>query len=46
MTDEERKQNGMQLRRKVLGDAHVDRAAAKLTDPLQAEFQDLITHYA
>jgi 4-carboxymuconolactone decarboxylase len=30
----------------VLGDAHVDRATAALADPLQAEFQDLITRYA
>jgi len=35
----------MQVRRAVLGDAHVDRAQAKCT-PLTADFQDLITRYA
>jgi 4-carboxymuconolactone decarboxylase len=43
MTDE--KQSGMEVRREVLGDAHVDRAEASRT-PLTDEFQDLITHYA
>ena len=43
MTDE--KQDGMQVRRAVLGDAHVDRAEASRT-PLTAEFQDLLTRYA
>lgn len=33
------------MRRKVLGDAHVDRATAAAT-PLTSEFQDLITRYA
>jgi 4-carboxymuconolactone decarboxylase len=33
------------MRRHVLGDAHVDRAAAQAT-PLTADFQDLITRYA
>jgi 4-carboxymuconolactone decarboxylase len=46
MNDERRRQEGMKVRRAVLGDSHVDRAAAKLADPLQAEFQDLITRYA
>ena len=36
---------GMQVRREVLGDAHVDRAEAAKTD-LDAPFQDLITHAA
>ena len=36
---------GMKVRRAVLGDAHVDRAAAGVTD-LNREFQDLITRYA
>jgi 4-carboxymuconolactone decarboxylase len=36
---------GMQIRRKVLGDAHVDRAEASKTD-FDAGFQSLITEYA
>ena len=36
---------GTQVRRAVLGDAHVDRAVAGTT-PLTAPFQDLITRYA
>jgi 4-carboxymuconolactone decarboxylase len=36
---------GMKIRRKVLGDAHVDRAVGS-TNTLTAEFQDLITRYA
>jgi 4-carboxymuconolactone decarboxylase len=43
MTD--KKQSGMEVRRAVLGDAHVDRAEASRT-PLTEEFQDLITRYA
>ncbi|MEO6880800.1 MAG: 4-carboxymuconolactone decarboxylase [Mycobacteriaceae bacterium] len=39
------RQAGMAVRREVLGDAHVDRAAAAATD-LTAEFQDFITQYA
>jgi 4-carboxymuconolactone decarboxylase len=42
MTDEKRK--GTEVRRAVLGDAHVDRAEASRT-PLTEEFQDLITRY-
>ena len=38
-------ERGMKLRRAVLGDAHVDRATAGITD-LTREFQDLITRYA
>jgi 4-carboxymuconolactone decarboxylase len=45
MDDKERRDSGMSVRRKVLGDAHVDRASAQTT-PLTAEFQDLITRYA
>lgn len=37
--------NGMRVRREVLGDAHVDRAIAA-TDDFTADFQDLITRYA
>ena len=35
----------MQVRRQVLGDAHVDRAIAGTTD-VTADFQDFITRYA
>jgi 4-carboxymuconolactone decarboxylase len=42
---EEQANKGMKVRRKVLGDAHVDRAAAATT-PFTAEFQDLLTRYA
>jgi 4-carboxymuconolactone decarboxylase len=38
-------EEGMAVRREVLGDAHVDRAAAATT-PFTAPFQDLITRYA
>lgn len=41
----ERFDKGMQMRRAVLGDAHVDRAEAGKT-PLDAAFQDLITEAA
>jgi 4-carboxymuconolactone decarboxylase len=46
MNDKERSEAGMNVRRAVLGDAHVNRAAANAADPLQSEFQDLITRYA
>jgi len=36
---------GMKVRRAVLGDAHVDRANAAITD-FNKDFQDLITRYA
>ena len=36
---------GTEVRRSVLGDEHVDRAAARTT-PFTADFQDLITRYA
>jgi len=44
MTDPAR-ERGMEVRREVLGDEHVD-AAIERTTPLTAEFQDLITRYA
>ncbi len=44
MTDETHEQ-GMKVRREVLGDEHVDRAIARTT-PVTEEFQDLITRYA
>ncbi len=36
---------GMRVRREVLGDEHVDTAAASTT-PITADFQELITRYA
>jgi 4-carboxymuconolactone decarboxylase len=44
-SDEQRRETGMQVRRAVLGDQHVDRAIAGTTD-LTAPFQDLVTRYA
>lgn len=41
----ERYQQGMKIRRQVLGDAHVDRAETEKT-PLDAAFQTLITEAA
>jgi 4-carboxymuconolactone decarboxylase len=38
-------ERGMEVRRAVLGDEHVDRAAARTND-FTADFQDLITRYA
>ena len=38
-------ERGMEVRRAVLGDEHVERAIARTTD-LTADFQDLITRYA
>ncbi|MEU6411697.1 4-carboxymuconolactone decarboxylase [Microbispora sp. NPDC046933] len=38
-------EDGMRVRREVLGDAHVDRAQARTTE-FTADFQDLITRYA
>jgi 4-carboxymuconolactone decarboxylase len=37
--------DGMRVRREVLGDEHVDRAAERTTD-FTRDFQDLITRYA
>jgi 4-carboxymuconolactone decarboxylase len=44
MTDQERFEQGLAMRRRVLGDAHVDRTLAART-PVTAEFQDLLTRY-
>ncbi|WP_432920627.1 4-carboxymuconolactone decarboxylase [Microbispora sp. CA-135349] len=38
-------EDGMRVRREVLGDAHVDRARERTTE-FTADFQDLITRYA
>ncbi|HTX84849.1 MAG TPA: 4-carboxymuconolactone decarboxylase [Streptosporangiaceae bacterium] len=45
MNEEERTAAGMRTRREVLGDEHVERAAANTTD-FTAAFQDFITRYA
>jgi 4-carboxymuconolactone decarboxylase len=45
MDESERRNSGMNVRRRVLGSDHVDRSTAQMT-PLTAEFQDLITRYA
>ena len=45
MDDQQRRDTGITIRREVLGNAHVDKAAAQTT-PLTAEFQDLLTRYA
>ncbi len=41
----ERRDRGMRVRREVLGDEHVDRAAARTT-PFTAPFQEFITEVA
>ncbi len=45
LTDEERYDQGMTVRREVLSNEHVDRAVAG-TDALTADFQDFITRVA
>ena len=45
LDDQRRRDQGMSVRRAVLGDAHVDQATAAATE-LTADFQDLITRYA
>ncbi len=45
MDDSERAEQGMKVRRAVLGDAHVDRAVVGTTE-FTAPFQDFITRYA
>jgi len=45
MDERDRYARGMEVRRAVLGDAHVDRSLARLT-PFTEEFQDLITRLA
>ncbi|MEX8056942.1 4-carboxymuconolactone decarboxylase [Microbacterium sp. 16-032] len=44
-TDQERHDQGMTVRRAVLGDAHVERSIAATTD-LTADWQDFITRVA
>lgn len=43
--NEPARDRGMQVRREVLGDEHVDRAGSRTT-AFTADFQDLITRYA
>ncbi|AHI66490.1 4-carboxymuconolactone decarboxylase [Burkholderia thailandensis] len=45
MKDEQRYEAGMNVRRAVLGDAHVDRSLENRTE-LTEDFQNLITRYA
>lgn len=45
MDEHERHEAGIKMRRRVLGDAHVDRAESAKT-AFDADFQDLITRYA
>lgn len=45
LSDEERYEQGMRVRREVLSDEHVDRAIAGTTD-VTADFQDFITRVA
>ena len=44
MPDDKRYEDGMKVRRKILGDAHVDRANARTTS-VNREFQELIVRY-
>ena len=45
MHEDERYENGLTVRKAVLGDAHVERSLAKRND-FNSEFQALITRYA
>ena len=45
MDDRKRRDDGMARRRKVLGDAWVDKSITNLNS-FNAEFQDLVTRYA
>jgi 4-carboxymuconolactone decarboxylase len=45
MDDRERYDKGMEVRRAVLGDQHVDRSLQNLSD-FNREFQELVTRYA
>ena len=44
MSDKDTYAAGMKVRRKILGDAHVDRAEANKT-PLNREFQEMLVRY-
>jgi 4-carboxymuconolactone decarboxylase len=43
MADSEMKQRGMEMRRKLLGDAWVERASKTYSDPVMKEFIDVAT---
>ena len=45
MDEQERHSKGMEVRRAVLGNAHVDRTQTKRNN-FNGEFQDLLTRYA
>jgi 4-carboxymuconolactone decarboxylase len=45
MNDEQRREQGMRVRRAILGKQHVDRAVASTTE-FNADFQDFITRVA
>jgi 4-carboxymuconolactone decarboxylase len=45
MDEQQRFEEGMKMRRKVLGDAYVDRSLERLT-PFNRDFQEFITRYA
>jgi 4-carboxymuconolactone decarboxylase len=45
VSDDAARDRGMEVRREVLGDEHVDEAVARTTE-FTADFQDLITRYA
>jgi 4-carboxymuconolactone decarboxylase len=45
VTEDERYELGLKMRRSILGEAHVERALARAT-PDDAEFQALLTRYA
>ena len=45
MDEQQRYTSGLEIRRAVLGDAHVDHSLANLT-PFNGDFQNLITRYA
>jgi len=45
MDEKKRFDEGMKMRRQVLGDTHVDRSLEQLT-PLNRDFQEFITRYA
>jgi len=45
MDEKKRHEEGMKIRRAVLGDTHVDQAIATQNE-FTAEFQELITRYA
>ena len=45
MDEKQRYADGLQVRREVLGDAHVDRSLNALTE-FNSEFQDMITRHA